>query len=300
LNLGLAKSSGDHILFLDAQAVPDSGWAAAMDKALVNNDLVVGQTSSLAPKKKTPYATLATKLFQGHSERSAHARGHALPWGPTSNLGVRRKLLDLVGPFSVEAAGAIDIDWCWRAVLKGARIHYAKDAKVSQARPSERSELLEQFERFGLGEAWLHRTYSFLLSAEDQNANPLLAGVDAFRRLRHGSDAAKIKSLIPALEEVAAAFAGGVRLGYERPHRESRLDRSMPKNAISWWNGPKTKTVFVPSKGLAVLEGKQLQLWEAMQAGEDEEHLTKLFMRLFKAKEAEARHEVEDFRQSLT
>jgi glycosyltransferase involved in cell wall biosynthesis len=300
LNRGLAEASGDLLLFLDADAVPEPGWAVAMERALATSDLVVGDTVSLPPKKKTPYSQVSAKLFEGHSERTAHARGHALPWGPTCNLGVRRALMEKTGPFSPEATSAFDIDWCWRAMLKGARIAFVKEARVKHARRSERRALLEQFERYGLGEAWLHRTYAFLLSPEDQAPDPLLSGVDAFRRLRYLSDAAKVKALTAPLEEVAAAFAGGVRLGYERPHRECPIERSAPEGSVSWWNGPKAVTVFVPGKGLAVLEGKQLQLWQAMQAGDDDAALTKLFMKLFRAKEHDAHHEVEAFRSSLS
>ena len=299
MNKALSEAAGELLLFLDADALPEAGWLAAMEKSLGGADLVVGQTISLAPKKPTPYGKMAMKLFLGHSERTAHARGHALPWGPTCNLGVRRALFEKVGPFSPEATSAFDIDWCWRAVLKGARLAFCKDAVVKHARRNERRALLEQFERYGLGEAWLHRTYAFLLSPGDQEPDPLLSGVDAFRRLRYLSDAAKAKSLVPVLDEVAAAFAGGVRLGYDRPHRDCPLDRAVPAAPVSWWNNPNTVTVFVPGKGLAVLKGKQLQLWQAMQAGDDDAALTKLFMRLFKVKEHEARHELHEFRSSL-
>jgi hypothetical protein len=300
LNRGLAESTGDLLLLLDADALPEAGWAAKMQKALESADLVVGNTLTLPPRKRTPYSQIAAKLFEGHSERTAHARGHALPWGPTCNLGFRRALLEKTGPFSPEATSAFDIDWCWRAVLKGARLAYREDARVKHARRSERRALLEQFERYGLGEAWLHRTYAFLLSPEDQSPDPLLSGVDAFRRLRYQSDAARVKALTPFLDEVAAAFAGGVRLGYERPHRECPLERAAPAGAVSWRSGPKSVTVFVPGKGLASLTGKQLQLWEAIEAGSSEEALTRLFMKLFKAKEHEAHHEVHAFKESLS
>lgn len=299
LNRGISEASGDLLLFLDADALPAPNWAVEMEKALAACDLAVGQTLSLAPKKRTPYAQVAMKLFAGHSERTAHARGHALPWGPTCNLGIRRTLLEKVGPFSPEATSAFDIDWCWRAVLQGARLEYVAKAKVQHARRTERRALLEQFERYGMGEAWLHRTYAFLLSPEDQSADPLLAGVDAFRRLRYLSDAAKVKALAPVLDEVAAAFAGGVRLGYERPHRECPLERAVPERAISWRNGRQAVTVFVPGKGLAVMSGKQLQLWQALANGATDAELTKLFRKLFKASEHDAHHEAEEFRRSL-
>ena len=38
LNRGLAESTGDLVLFLDADAVPEPGWIAAMEKALATAD----------------------------------------------------------------------------------------------------------------------------------------------------------------------------------------------------------------------------------------------------------------------
>ena len=303
LNKGLAESSGELVLFLDADAVPAPDWASAMQKALASADLVVGETTTLAPKdykaKPTLYGRLAAKLFEGHSERTAHARGHALPWGPTCNLGVRRSLIEKVGPFSPEATSAFDIDWCWRGLLKGGRIAYSKAAKVKHKRRQGRRELLEQFERYGLGEAWLHRTYAFLLQDEDRQPDPLLSAVDAFSRLRHHSEASKLKAFAPVLDEVATAFASGVRLGYERPHRECPLERTAPAAAIAWHDGPKSVTLFVPGKGVTTLGGKQLELWKAIQDGQSEEALVKLFRRLFKASEEEAEHVLHDFRRNL-
>jgi len=299
LNKALSEANGDLLLFLDADALPDAGWAIAMQRALRESDLVVGQTFSLAYPKPTIYGKLAAKLFVGHSERTAHARGHALPWGPTCNLGARRTLVEKVGPFSPEATSAFDIDWCWRALLKGAKLTYAENAKVKHLRRNERRDLLEQFERYGLGEAWLHRTYAFLLSPEDQSPDPLLAAVDAFQRLRHQSEAASVKGFTSALEEVSAAFAGGVRMGYERQHRGCPLERVAPPQAISWRSGPKSVTLFVPGKGITNLAGKPLQLWEAIQAGENEASLVGLFRRLFKSSEEEAKHVLHDFRKNI-
>ncbi len=303
LNKGLSECTGDLVLFLDADALPAPDWAKAMQKALATADIVVGETDTLPPKeykaKPTAYGRLAAKLFHGHSERTARAHGHALPWGPTCNLGVKRSLVEKIGPFSPEATSAFDIDWCWRGMLKGARIAYEKKAKVKHKRRQGRKELLEQFERYGAGESWLHQTYSFLLAEEDRQADPLLSAVDAFTRLRHHSEAAKQKALLPVLEEVAVAFASGVRMGYERPHRECPLERSAPQETIWWMDGPKSVTLFVPGKGVTNLGGKQFQLWSAMQSGASEESLVKLFRRLFQSSAEEAEHVLQDFRRNL-
>jgi glycosyltransferase involved in cell wall biosynthesis len=299
LNLGLSEARGENILLLVGNARPAAAWAAAMEAALGEFDLVVGSTLSQAPKKGL-YGQLAARLFTGHSARTARAQGHALPWGPADNLAFRRGLLERVGIFSAEAGGACDIDWCWRALLKGAKITFAEKAEVSVSRESERGALLRMFEGFGQGEAWLHRTYAFLLSPEDRSPDPLISSVEAFSRLRYHSQAAKVRELAPALEEVATAFACGVRVGYERPHRQCPLERELPKVAISWKSGKKAVSVFVPGKGLAQLEGKPAELWEALQNASTDEEAVRLCMRLFHLKEKAAAREVHDFRQSLS
>jgi hypothetical protein len=269
-----------------------------MEAAAEEADLVVGETSSALTGKATPYGRLALKLFHGHSKRTAHAQGHALPWGPACNLGIKKVLFETVGPFSPEAAGAFDIDWCWRALLAGANLRYAPKAAVKKFRMNQREALLREFDAYGLGEAWLNRSYAFLSEAQDED--PLLAGVRAFRRLRSHSEAAGVKQLQEPLEEVAAAFGSGVRTGYERPHRPCALERALPEEAIGWWSGAKEKTIFVPGKGLTTLQGKPLQVWEAWVAGGSEEELLALFLKLFKATPAEASDALEDFISSLS
>lgn len=298
LNRGVAEAKGELLLFL--QAVPEPGWASAMEQALLTADLAVGNTSPQAAGKPGPFTRAAAQLFAGHSERTAHARGHALPWGSARNLGARRSLLEKTGPFSPEATRAADIDWCWRAMLQGARIAYAENARAKLALTGERRALLAEFEGYGLGEAWLHRTYSFLLEPEDRSPDPLLSAVDAFLRIRH-QGGAQAKAIARALEEIACAFSAGVRLGYERPHRDCPIERAAPEGPLSWWNDASAKamTVFVPTKGLAVLSGRQLTLWKALKAGSDDAQLVALFRKLFKADERSARHGVAEFRESL-
>jgi GT2 family glycosyltransferase len=298
LNRAVAEAKGEILLLLAPSAIPVAGWAKEMEAALGEADLVVGETASALNGKATPYGRLALKLFHGHSKRTAHAQGHALPWGPACNLGIRKSLFESVGPFSPEAAGAFDIDWCWRAVLSGASLRYAPKAAVKRFRSNSREAILREFDGYGLGEAWLNRTFSFLDDAKEQD--PLHAGVGAFNRLRFHSEASRVKQLQQPLEEVAAAFGSGVRSGYERPHRPCAFPRGLPGEAIGWWSGPKEKTVFVPGKGLTTLQGKPLQVWESWQAGASEAELLQLFQKLFKAKPAEASDALEDFISSLS
>src|SRR5690606_35977531 len=98
LNLALGESTGDLLLFLDADAVPAPGWRQAMVKGAQSADILVGETLSTLQGKPTPYGKLAWKLFHRHSRRTATAQGHALPWGPTCNLAVKKSWFETVGP----------------------------------------------------------------------------------------------------------------------------------------------------------------------------------------------------------
>jgi hypothetical protein len=215
-------------------------------------------------------------------------------------LGVQKKWFEEVGPFSSEAAGAFDIDFCWRALLAGAKLLYAPKAVVSHQRRSEREALLRQFDRYGQSEAWLHRTWAFLLGAENAGFHPLVAGVDAFLRLRHHSRAAKFKSLARPLDEVSAAFSAGVRLGFERAHRPCPLERPYPVRTVSWWVSPKEMVVFVPGRGATNLKGNALAVWRAHEEGASLAELGKLFVKLYRATPEEAEEAAAEFIEELS
>lgn len=297
LNAGLKEADGDVFLFLDADAVPEKKWLARMAAALDTSDIAVGETKSALPKKPSVYGRLAKTIFDGYSARAASAETHPLPWGPTCNLGARRELFLSVGNFSEAASSAFDIDWCWRAVLQGARLRYAPKAVVRHARRNEREAFLRQMERYGRGEAWLANAYAFL-SAE-QTASDLLRAVDAFQRLKSHPKGVKSKSLAAALEEASVAFACGVMEG-SRTKAACRHNREMPKQAIFWERAPRLYTVFVPGKGIVDLTKEQAPLWEAFSEGSDEHKIALLLEKRYRLSHEEAHHEAAHFMEAFS
>ena len=103
-----------------------------------------------------------------------------------------------------------------------------------------------------------------------------------------------------ALEEIAAAFASGVRAGFERPYRQCPLDRKPPSQPISWECGSGAHSVFVPGKGLAQLGGKEAKMWEALREGATPEALAALAHKLYRLPPHAARQQAEAFRRALS
>lgn len=271
LNRGVqATKSFPMVLFLDADALPDSNWIEKMQEALLRADVAVGNTETIAREKKDPWQKMAIALFKDYSEKTATGESHSLPWGPTSNLGMRRELLDQVGPFSLAAKGALDIDWCWRAFLSGGRIRYAPEAKVKHYCKTNRDDLLAQFERFGFSEGWLQRTYHFLPNVRDENQSPRISGIQAFQRLRWHSKATPVKKWIANLEELAICFSFAVRSGFEKKLEKCPHTRVLPKKILWWQNEANKILLFHPKKGMAQLPEEWEQTWLDWQAGEPE------------------------------
>lgn len=296
---GLTEAKGELILLLDAETIPEADWSLAMEAALEHDSIAVGLTETALPPKGSPFGKVMAGLFKGRSQRSAFGQGHALPWGAACNLGVQREWFQKLGSFSPAAGSAYDMDWCWRAVLNGATIGYAPKAKVTKHRPADKESVLHHFESYGLGEAWMHRTYHFLLGDGAEGSDPLMVANGAYLRLRRYSPLAAQASLAEPLEEVAMAFASGMRLGYDRPLTACPLKRTLPKQAIGWFTGKKALTIFVPGKGVTTLEGKPAELFLAWRGGAGQEELEELFRKLFKASTHEAQHEVEEFLAAL-
>ena len=293
LNKGL-DATDNNILILDADTVPDPQWANEMIRGLEKNDIVVGETVS-ALSEKTEYGQLVSELFRDYSKKTSMAEGHALPWGPACNLGIKRSLIHKIGNFSSAATSAFDIDFCWRAILSGASISYVSNAKVVHWRKTSRLDVLKQFERYGSGEAWLARTYSFL--SDGKNSDPLATALDAYQRLRYQSKVSK--KLTIALEETSLAFAIGVHSGFTRPLQSCKHKRRLPSHAIGWMNG-KNIVAFVPHRGVTTLSGKAIKIWNAYKQGCDGHQLCHVFMDTYGLNHEDAEKEAEEFLQAMS
>ncbi|MCO5141650.1 MAG: glycosyltransferase [Oligoflexia bacterium] len=293
LNTGVKKAKGQNLIFLDADTLPSKNLIREHETYLEKVDISVGSTNSKIFDAPTNYGKLACLLFEGHSERTAKALAHALPWGPTCNLAVKHSVFHTVGIFSEAAAGAMDIDWCWRAVLQGFQIEYNEAAKITHYRRNTRSEIINQFERYGMGEAWLLRTYQFL--SDEPRLSALEASLDAFQRIRKHPNLSQATDTRLEIEEIAVAFSSGIRAGYESAYKKCPQKRKNPKKSIGWPVKDSEWTIYVPQKGIVNLSGDQLAMWKKMSKMKSVKQLASEFRSHFHLSQSAADAEAKEF-----
>lgn len=295
---GIKAAKSPFVATLDADCIPHPNWAAAMIEALQHHSIIVGDTSSLLSKKPTASERLSKTIFQNYSERAANAEGHALPWGPTCNLGIRKEVFSRVGSFSAAAGSAFDLDWCWRAVLQGERILFTKAVKVQHKRKTEEEAFLRQIHRYGTGEAWVQKQYAFLQDKADQMElrdpeYPLKAafqGAERFLSLLHTPNA--------LAQKAAVAFACGILEGHLKPLKKQKKPR-IPPFGIQLSENKNSVKILVPGKGLLELTGAGKDLWHAMQHGKDLAGLQSFLQQHHGLPAHEAHHEAEHFLDAI-
>lgn len=153
-NLGAALATGDVVCFTDDDCRPGPGWIAAyVDRIAAGDAAVAGPTRNGRPDD--PWAT-ASQLITNHLAERSRRRGS--PFAPTSNLAVRRDLVDgLRFDESFPLAAGEDREWCLRLAAAGHRLTWAPDAWVEHHQDLSARGFWSQQVRYGRGAAHLRR-----------------------------------------------------------------------------------------------------------------------------------------------
>ncbi len=153
-NVGVASSTGEIVVFIDAGCVPAPGWLPTLLAPMLREGelLVAGSQRSTGKRR--------------FRDQDAHFRGRG-PYvreAPTLNLAVGRKVFDLIGGFDEAFHYGSDVDFTWRAVDAGCRIRYVPDAVVGHDWGTTRTDLRRSF-RYGQARYHLYAKHPHRLTS---------------------------------------------------------------------------------------------------------------------------------------
>jgi glycosyltransferase involved in cell wall biosynthesis len=126
-NKGVEASSGDWLLFVDADDIVADRWMEMMVAALAEHPFVCGSVESAqlnegAAERFNPFAS--------PEDPGPKAAFDFLPFAPTGNLGIWRSAFEDVGGFQRLTGSGSDVDLSWRLLLAGYELHFEPDAVI--------------------------------------------------------------------------------------------------------------------------------------------------------------------------
>jgi GT2 family glycosyltransferase len=149
-NRGLTEAHGDIIYFLDDDCVPEPDWAAVLWSVLESRraDLAGGSRSPGQPGMAARLEYLSTDGPVLSPRLAAGPARHL----STSNLILRREVVEKVGQFDATLVMCEDRDFTTRARMQGFRLYYEPKARVTHFAPVRHlSEYLGKMRHYGHG-----------------------------------------------------------------------------------------------------------------------------------------------------
>ena len=162
-NVAVANTTGESIVFCDADDMVAPGWLRSMAEGFENSRLVIGQVHLITGEPDSDAVESAHQAGWGGSIVSPEKPSLGFfPSGLTANLGFSRSLFDELGGFDETFDTGEDIDFVWRARELGETPMYCTGAIVLKRVRSTPIERFSQHLRFGRSAPQLyvrHRQY---------------------------------------------------------------------------------------------------------------------------------------------
>lgn len=148
-NRGIQEATGELVAFTDADTFVDRDWLTEGLKCLNDKDahMVAGHVEVVTSEPPNLYEKCDRYMFL-HQERSVR-----LGFGGTSNLLVRREVLEDIGLFDGRLISAGDYEFGRRATRRGHRVVHCAKARVHHPARATLNALLEKSRRIGHGRA---------------------------------------------------------------------------------------------------------------------------------------------------
>ncbi len=120
-NVGVARSGGETVVFIDAGCVPDPGWLPTLIDPIARQEELIVAGSYRSARGRSIH----------DEDRHFAGTGPYLEQASTLNLAIRRSVFEHIGGFDESFAYGSDVDFTWRAVDSSYRIRYVPEAQVT-------------------------------------------------------------------------------------------------------------------------------------------------------------------------
>jgi len=180
-NCGVRRSTGDAILFCDADDEVAPGWVAAMGEALRQHDFVASRVDL---EKLNDVRMIAN---QGHPQTQGLQRIPYPPYLPHAGggtVGIKRRLHESVGGFDERFIFVQDTHYCLRIQLAGHRLHFVPAAVIHLRMRDQGRALFRQARGWGQYSVRLYRESRRL--GTERLPHPWRLGLAAWRDLLFG------------------------------------------------------------------------------------------------------------------
>lgn len=144
-NLGVVHASGNILAFIDADCLADPEWLAAAARVMRDPaaEILGGDVRiAYADPDNLTMIEAYESIYAYRMDRYIAREGFT----GTGNLVVRRRVLDVVGPFAGLSV-AEDIDWGKRATAAGHHLQYVADMKVYHPARQTFDDLRQKWDR---------------------------------------------------------------------------------------------------------------------------------------------------------
>jgi glycosyltransferase involved in cell wall biosynthesis len=153
-NVGVAHSTGDLLVFTDADDLVAPGWIQAMAEAAQRGDVVAGRLE--VDSVNDP---VVRSWFHGPPSDAPITAHGFLPFASSGNCAVWRDVFERVGGFAEVVRFGGDIDFSWRAQLAGHELVFARGAVLRRRYPPTVGAVARQHYRWGQANALLYRRH---------------------------------------------------------------------------------------------------------------------------------------------
>ena len=165
-NAGIKAASGDVIVFIDADCIPNYNWLEEIIKAFESEN-IDGLGTYIEPAKTDNryekfWGTLSLQIMMSYGNEAYYVKDKSLNTAfITASCAYKRDLLYRIKGFSnFFANNAEDIDICWRALDAGAKLKYVPTAKIIAHSPRSLKGICRKSFRNGISSSKLQKVFS--------------------------------------------------------------------------------------------------------------------------------------------